>query len=54
VTLVWVSGRYLWTDAFGICNYITLACETGDANYLDQVCALISSYTSYPPQLLKV
>ena len=31
------KSRYLWTDAFGVCNFITLACETGEARYLDQV-----------------
>ncbi|GAB4823531.1 hypothetical protein N2152v2_010577 [Parachlorella kessleri] len=32
---------YLWTDAFGVCNYITLACETGEAKFLDQADMLI-------------
>ncbi len=35
------GGRYLWTDAFGVINYITLFCETNDAQYLDQADALI-------------
>jgi len=35
------KSRYLWTDAFGVCNYITLACETGEGHYLDQADALI-------------
>jgi len=35
------KGRYLWTDAFGVCNYITLFCETGEQKYLDQADALI-------------
>ena len=35
------SSRYLWTDAFGVVNYITLACETGKEHYLDQADALI-------------
>lgn len=35
------KSRYLWTDAFGVCNYITLARETGLAHYLDQADALI-------------
>lgn len=34
--------RYLWTDAYGVCNYITLACETGDASYLNAADALIA------------
>lgn len=32
------SPRYLWTDAFGVCNYLTLYKATDDANYLTQVC----------------
>jgi len=35
------KSRYLWTDAFGVCNYITLYCETKDQIYLDQADALI-------------
>lgn len=35
------QSRYLWTDAFGVCNFITLARETGDGRYLDQADALI-------------
>lgn len=36
--------RYLWTDAFGVTNYITLAAETGEAErYLGQADALISA-----------
>jgi len=36
------GGRYLWTDAFGVCNYITLFCETKDPKYLDQADSLIN------------
>jgi len=36
-------GRYLWTDAFGVCNFITLACETGKPHYLDQADKLINA-----------
>ncbi|KAK9828757.1 hypothetical protein WJX72_001940 [[Myrmecia] bisecta] len=35
------KGRYLWTDAFGVCNFITLANQTGARQYLDQADALI-------------
>ncbi len=35
------QGRYLWTDAHGVCNYISLARESGDASYLDRADALI-------------
>lgn len=31
------KGRYLWTDAFGVINFITLHKETGESRYLDQV-----------------
>ena len=31
------KGRYLWTDAFGVCNFITLYCERKDVKYLQQV-----------------
>lgn len=37
------KSRYLWTDAFGVINYISLACETGNSHYLDQADALIKS-----------
>jgi hypothetical protein len=35
------KSRYLWTDAYGVCNYITLYCETKDPMHLDQADALI-------------
>jgi len=35
------KGRYLWTDAYGVCNFITLFHETGEQQYLDQADALI-------------
>ena len=35
------KSRYLWTDAFGVCNYITLYYETGNTQFLDQADALI-------------
>ena len=28
------KGRYLWTDAFGVVNFLTLYKETGDDTYL--------------------
>lgn len=37
-------GRYLWTDAFGVCNYCGLYYETGDARYLaaaEALCAAV-------------
>lgn len=36
-------GRYLWTDAFGVCNYCSLYLETGDTRYLQQAEALVSA-----------
>ncbi len=30
-----VPRRYLWTDAFAVCNFLSLCRETGDARYLD-------------------
>lgn len=35
------KSRYLWTDAFGVVNYISLAVETGKSHYLQQAAALI-------------
>ena len=37
------KSRYLWTDAFGVINYISLACETGKSHYLDQADTLINA-----------
>jgi hypothetical protein len=36
-------GRYLWSDAFGVVNFITLWRETGEAVYLDQAKALVGA-----------
>jgi len=36
------KGRYLWTDAYGVCNFVTLFNLTGQARYLDQADALIT------------
>jgi hypothetical protein len=33
--------RYLWTDAFAVCNYLALFRETGDEGYLEQATKLI-------------
>ncbi len=35
------KSRYLWTDAFGVCNFITLYHETMDENYLLRADSLI-------------
>lgn len=37
-----VIRRYLWTDAFGVMNFISLAGQTGDCVYLRQADALIA------------
>lgn len=31
------KGRSLWTDAFGVCNFLTLFYETGETKYRQQV-----------------
>lgn len=33
--------RYLWTDAFAICNYLELYSQTGDKNFLDLALKLV-------------
>ena len=33
--------RYLWTDAFAVCNYLGLFGETGNAVYLDLALRLV-------------
>jgi len=35
------KGRYLWTDAYGVCNFISLFYETGAMHFLEQADALI-------------
>jgi hypothetical protein len=35
------KGRYLWTDAFGVCNFLTLYYETKESSYLEQAESLI-------------
>ncbi len=35
--------RYLWTDAFALCNYLALARATGDEGYLDHARRLIDA-----------
>ena len=36
------KGRYLWTDAHGVCVYVALARETGDAAFLERAEALVA------------
>ena len=39
---IWPNGlRYLWTDAFGVVNYVSLFLETGDESWLDAAEALV-------------
>jgi len=33
--------RYLWTDAFAVCNFLALACETGDPRFTELALQLI-------------
>eukprot|EP01121_Diplochlamys_sp_Union-15-3_P010204 TRINITY_DN2845_c0_g3_i2.p1 TRINITY_DN2845_c0_g3~~TRINITY_DN2845_c0_g3_i2.p1 ORF type:complete len:349 (+),score=50.49 TRINITY_DN2845_c0_g3_i2:112-1158(+) len=35
------KSRYLWTDAYGVCNFLTLYYEFGSTRFLDQADALI-------------
>lgn len=35
------KSRYLWTDAYGVCNYLTLYKETNNQDFLDQATILI-------------
>ena len=37
------KSRYLWTDAFGVCNFLTLYNETKDPQYLEQADALVNN-----------
>jgi len=37
------KSRYLWTDAFGVCNYISMYYESGNKQYLDQADTLIQN-----------
>ena len=39
--------RYLWTDAFAVCNYLELYCQTGDMEDLQ-----LAKGASLPSQLL--
>lgn len=34
--------RYLWTDAFGVCNYLTLYHSTSERRYLDRAQSLVA------------
>jgi hypothetical protein len=40
---IWPNGlRYLWTDAFGVANYVSLFRETGEEAWLDAAEALVA------------
>jgi hypothetical protein len=40
---IWPNGlRYLWTDAFGVVNYVSLFRETGDEAWLDSAEGLVA------------
>ena len=34
-------GRYLWTDAFAVCNYLELYRQTGEQNYIQLALKLV-------------
>jgi len=36
-----VPHRYLWTDAFAVCNYLELYCQTGEQTFLDLALRLV-------------
>jgi hypothetical protein len=38
--------RYLWTDAFAVCNFLELYCETGDEQYRDLAARLVNQVHS--------
>ncbi|GBF96786.1 hypothetical protein Rsub_09642 [Raphidocelis subcapitata] len=37
------AGRYLWSDAFGVCNYCSLYYETGDETFLRRAESLVKA-----------
>lgn len=41
LTLERPPRRYLWTDAFAVCNFLALARETGEARYTELALALV-------------
>jgi hypothetical protein len=38
--------RYLWTDAFAVCNYLELYCQTGDVRYRHLALSLVDQVHS--------
>ena len=36
-----VPRRYLWTDAFAVCNFLTLYCQTNDTQYRELALSLV-------------
>lgn len=40
------QNRYLWTDAFAVCNFLKLYCQTKDESYKDKALLLIDSVHS--------
>lgn len=37
------KSRYLWTDAYGVVNFLNLYCETKEEQYLNQAKILIQT-----------
>ncbi len=40
------TRRYLWTDAFAVCNFLELYRQTGEQNYLDTALSLVEQVHS--------
>ena len=40
--------RYLWTDAFAVCNYLELYRETGEQTFLDLALKLVDQVHNVP------
>lgn len=38
----WLPGRYLWTDAFAVCNYVEIFRRSGDRHWLDTALKLVN------------
>ena len=48
---IWPNGlRYLWTDAFGLVNYVSLYEETGEETWLNAGEELVEERFFYDPQ----
>ena len=48
-----VPRRYLWTDAFAVCNFLELYRQTGDAEYKDLALRLVDQVHTYSAGTVK-